>query len=140
MKKDYEIGYGKPPVASQFTKGKSGNPKGRRRKPGYTEKPQRTTSAADELLHELQQVITINEGGKKKKITKQQALMKSLVDQALAGNSKALSLVWASVTKYGWDQTPQDVITYTVTKEQVAELKAVLADENIFKVPDDFDG
>lgn len=29
---DYEVGYGKPPKASQFRKGQSGNPKGRRPK------------------------------------------------------------------------------------------------------------
>ncbi len=32
MKDEDEIGYGKPPVATQFSKGKSGNPKGRPRK------------------------------------------------------------------------------------------------------------
>jgi Family of unknown function (DUF5681) len=31
---DYEVGYGRPPKARQFTKGKSGNPGGRRRKSG----------------------------------------------------------------------------------------------------------
>lgn len=29
MPDDYEIGYGKPPVASRWSKGQSGNPKGR---------------------------------------------------------------------------------------------------------------
>jgi Family of unknown function (DUF5681) len=31
---NYEVGYGRPPKARQFTKGKSGNPGGRRRKSG----------------------------------------------------------------------------------------------------------
>ena len=31
--KDYDVGYGKPPRSSQFQKGKSGNPSGKR-KPG----------------------------------------------------------------------------------------------------------
>src|SRR5262249_29575043 len=31
-KRDYEIGYGKPPVGRRFQKGQSGNPRGPRRK------------------------------------------------------------------------------------------------------------
>jgi Family of unknown function (DUF5681) len=29
MAGDYEVGYGKPPARSRFSKGQSGNPKGR---------------------------------------------------------------------------------------------------------------
>jgi hypothetical protein len=105
MKKDYEVGYGK-------------------------------TNMADDLLNELQQAITItDEAGKKKKITKQQTLAKSLVDQALAGSSKALSLVWASVKQYGWDKPPEDGLTFTVTKEDMAALEAFLDKDDAFKLP-----
>ena len=31
-KKDYEVGYGRPPKKSQFRKGQSGNPSGRPKK------------------------------------------------------------------------------------------------------------
>ena len=31
-KRDYEIGYGRPPVGRRFQKGQSGNPRGPRRK------------------------------------------------------------------------------------------------------------
>jgi hypothetical protein len=30
-KRDYDVGYGKPPTASRFKKGQSGNPKGKRK-------------------------------------------------------------------------------------------------------------
>jgi len=32
VKRDYKIGYGKPPVGRRFQKGQSGNPRGPRRK------------------------------------------------------------------------------------------------------------
>jgi vancomycin resistance protein YoaR len=134
MKKDYEIGYGKPPVASRFTKGKSGNPNGRPRKPGYYVKPQHVTSVADDLLNELNQVVPVTANGKTKNVTKQQLLVNSLVAQALEGKSKAVSLVWKLIQDYGWDQTPEDAITYTVTKEQIAQLEAVLSDHSIWEL------
>jgi hypothetical protein len=33
MSKEYDVGYGKPPVKHQFKKGKSGNPRGGRNDP-----------------------------------------------------------------------------------------------------------
>jgi hypothetical protein len=33
---DYKVGYGKPPKATQFPKGQSGNPRGRKLKSGFT--------------------------------------------------------------------------------------------------------
>ena len=44
-KRDYEVGYGRPPKASQFKKGKSGNPRGR---------PKKDPSIADVISQDLQ--------------------------------------------------------------------------------------
>lgn len=44
-KKDYEVGYGKPPKHSQFVKGKSGNPAGR---------PARSTSGINRISEALE--------------------------------------------------------------------------------------
>ncbi len=69
MKDEDEIGYGKPPVATQFSKGKSGNPKGRPRKhPDPNLKRQHTTSIVDDLRNELQQVTIITEAAERRRL------------------------------------------------------------------------
>lgn len=86
MGKDYDVGYGKPPVKNQFKKGKSGNPSGRaKRKPPLD--PQKI------LIAELKSLATIIENGKKKRITKAEALAKSVVAAALKGDKAARKYV-----------------------------------------------
>lgn len=83
-KDDYEVGYGKPPKHSQFKPGQSGNSKGR---------PKGTKNLATDLSEELAQKISINEGGKQQQISKQRALVKSLLSKALKGDIKAVNLL-----------------------------------------------
>jgi len=79
--KDYEVGYGKPPVATQFKKGQSGNPKGR---------PKGTKNLATDIREEVSQQLSINEGGSHQVISKQRALVKALVAKALSGDVRAM--------------------------------------------------
>jgi len=87
MSTGHEAGYSKPPVAHQFKKGQSGNPKGRPK--GAKGKK----SFLADLNAELQKTITFNEGGKVKKITKQQALAKCLIQQCMTGNAATKKFV-----------------------------------------------
>lgn len=81
----YEIGYRRPPASGRFKKGKSGNPSGR---------PKGSKNFLTLLEQELGQPITINENGKKKTITRMQAMIKRMVADALQGNVKSqMSLV-----------------------------------------------
>jgi len=82
--KPYEVGYGKAPKEHRFKKGVSGNPKGK--KPG-------TKNLKTNLEEELKSKIEITENGKKKKISKQLALIKALLAQAIKGNTKATDTV-----------------------------------------------
>ena len=84
MADKYEVGYGKPPAAGRFPKGKSGNPKGRRKG---------ARNLKTDLLEELHDRISVSERGKRRTLTKQQALLKRLMQEALSGNLKAGALL-----------------------------------------------
>lgn len=80
-KKDYEVGWKRPPKASQFKKGKSGNVNGR---------PKLKKAFKTDLQEELEEIIAVSDKGKSKSITKQRALLKRLTANALNGNMQAL--------------------------------------------------
>jgi hypothetical protein len=80
----YDVGYGRPPAPYKFQKGQSGNPKGRRKG---------ARNLKTDLLEELHDRISISERGRKKTLTKQQALLKRLMNEALSGNLKASALL-----------------------------------------------
>ena len=81
---DYEVGHKKPPKASQWKPGQSGNPKGRPKK----------TKDFDKLLdQELNQTIRVTDNGQTLSMTKREVLIKTLVNSALTDDRAALKLV-----------------------------------------------
>jgi hypothetical protein len=81
---DYEVGYGKPPQHTRFKAGESGNPRGR---------PRGSKNLAVLLEEELKQRVTINENGRRRRITKQAAIIKHMVNKALSGDPRLLQLL-----------------------------------------------
>jgi len=77
-------GYKRPPAASRWKKGQSGNPSGRKRG---------TLNLRTDLIAELEEVIQINEGGSARRITKQRALLKSLAARGIQGDARAANLI-----------------------------------------------
>ena len=78
--RDYDVGYGKPPVATWFRKGRSGNPRGR----------PKGARGVRTLINEITgQEITVSEGGQSSRISKREALILSLVARALKGDMRA---------------------------------------------------
>jgi Family of unknown function (DUF5681) len=82
----YKVGYGKPPKGKQFKRGQSGNPKGR---------PKGSLNLATDLTAELGEHITVREDGRSRKVSKQRALIKSLMAKALQGDVRATAALLA---------------------------------------------
>tara|TARA_R110000824_G_scaffold137343_1_gene301424 strand:- start:1455 stop:1901 length:447 start_codon:yes stop_codon:yes gene_type:complete len=89
-KRDYDVGYGKPPVHGRFKPGQSGNPKGR---------PKGAKNLKTDLSEELAERIQIREGGKSLKISKQRAVLKALVSKALGGDPRSATILIGLIAK-----------------------------------------
>jgi Family of unknown function (DUF5681) len=81
---DYKVGYGKPPIHTRWPPGYCPNKKGR----GEGVKNFQT-----ELKEELGTKITIQENGKRKRITKRRAIAKQIVNKAASGDLKAIPVL-----------------------------------------------
>ena len=84
--RDYVVGYGKPPVHSRFQKGRSGNPKGR---------PRGRRNMSTLLNATLNGWVTVVENGRRKKITKREAIVTQLVNKSASADLKATQIVLA---------------------------------------------
>jgi Family of unknown function (DUF5681) len=79
-KRDYDIGYGKPPEGRRFKKGQSGNPSGRPAKNAKSAQPVLVRKSDEQIL-----VVT---NGRCQKTTRRDVVMVQLVDEpAVAGFS-----------------------------------------------------
>ena len=81
-KQDGPVGYGRPPMATRFKAGQSGNPSGR---------PKKVKSLKDEMLDELNERICIHADGDEVEMSKARAIAKTLVQAAIGGNMRALT-------------------------------------------------
>lgn len=80
------VGRGKPPKATRFKPGQCGNPKGR---------PKGSKNVTTHIREEMNVRIPVTEEGKRRKITKGQAVAKQLVNKAVAGDPKAAAAIMA---------------------------------------------
>lgn len=81
-KKEYAVGYKKPPKVTRFKKGKSGNPKGR---------PKNSRNLMTLIDAELDKPVMLQENGRTLTLTKREALAKRLVNNALGGDARSTS-------------------------------------------------
>jgi hypothetical protein len=112
----YDVGFGKPPKNNRFRKGASGNPKGR---------PKGRRNLATVLQQTLQERVVINENGIRKTVTKLEAAVKQLVNQAASGDLVALRQLTA-LAKSAEDQVvdlPSEKLSDSDSKVMQSVLK-----------------
>ena len=80
MSSDYIVGNKRPPKASRFKKGRSGNPAGRPR-------GRRNVSTIIEAV--MDERIYVTEAGRRRSITAREAIIRGLRNDALRGDGKA---------------------------------------------------
>lgn len=98
----YRVGYKRPPLATRFKAGKSGNKKGR---------PKGSKNFATVIQDELRVRISIVENGRRRKITKREAIAKQLVNRAAAGDLKAMPPLLNEVRRHDEDGSAQSADT-----------------------------
>lgn len=103
----YEVGYGKPPKHTQFKPGQCGNPRGR---------PKKSKDVNALIQAELDEVIPAKEGGREKRITKREAIIKQLVNRAITGDSKATQFLLAHLDKH------REIEPFMATEDDDVEL------------------
>ena len=114
---DYTVGYKKPPKATQFKKGQSGNLKGRPKK----------SKNPNKLMHDiLNEEMQFTENGEQKTASKREVIARTQSVKAVQGDHRATDRV------FGMDETHQSrehqAANSTKSREELsAAAKAILA-------------
>jgi hypothetical protein len=96
---DEDVGYGKPPKSTRFKKGQSGNPKGR---------PKGTKNIASIVGQVCRERVRVKgDNGGTYYMTKIEAIMKQLTNQAARGDMKATRMFFAMLDMFPQIREPE---------------------------------
>jgi Family of unknown function (DUF5681) len=104
------VGYKRPPREHQFRPGQSGNPSGR---------PKGARNFKSELREELSELVTVRDGDQEIEVSKQRALIKSLVAAAIEGKQRAAASVLAMCVRMLADAEDDEAIESVEDREIV---------------------
>ena len=119
--RDYEVGYRKPPRSTRFKKGQSGNPRGR---------PSGSKNLSTLLSEALNEPVTVTENGRRRKVSKREAIIKQLVNQSANGDWRAVKMLLEILRDIEGQTEPaaDEPSAFTAADEEVIEqLKARLS-------------
>ncbi len=111
---DYEVGYGKPPVATRFQKGTSGNPSGRSKRVPQQLDPGVVLQSIDN------EEIGVTYDGKRKRMTKAEINFRQLFTRATRGDLTAARLILNMAINYFAPEARGDSETEFMTETEAA--------------------
>jgi hypothetical protein len=121
--RDYVVGYGKPPLHTRFQKGRSGNPKGR---------PRGKKNMSTLLSAALDAAIIVVENGRRKKISKREAIITQLVNKSASADLKATQIVLAMLqdVEARADNSSDSAAFTAADQEIIQRIQARMRNEN----------
>lgn len=122
----YKVGKGKPPKAHQFKKGQSGNPRGPKRNKTVA------TATIEELVAEaLNEPVTVIIRGRERTITKKEAIVLGITNDALTGTPAQRMTVAREFLGIGAlrSNMPDERPAWQPAAETVAEVVRELVEE-----------
>ena len=118
----YEVGYGKPPIASQYKPGQCGNPGGRPK--GSKNKPADIEAIEDLVFEEGGRQMKIAEGERVIPVSVAKAIIRRIALEALKGKYRQQKL-WTDLQtraqekrERGWDELMETWIAYKCKMEE----------------------
>ena len=111
---EYDVGYRRPPKATQFAAGKSGNPKGR---------PKGSRPVGAVLQDIIQQKVSVTENGRTRRIPALEVMLRRLANDAMRSDQRAIKLLLSLVDRYG--ESPETTVQLG---DMLAEDETILAE------------
>ena len=108
------VGYGRPPQATQFKKGQSGNPLGRPRK------PRGQATIAERVLGEVQRLSGQPKGARVRH-TSLELIAMTLKQLTAAGNHRAAALYTRLTARFGRQPTENNQVGYLIVPAPITK-------------------